>query len=122
MSQWRFNDSTLRVQIHNIPPLYHNSSNALGLARLIGEPADVGFQGGQELAKPFLRVHVRVDLTIPLTLGAYVTDCNEVIWAPFSYENVFHFCKDMAESVKRNLCVLVPVSYTHLTLPTKRIV
>ncbi|KAJ8438986.1 hypothetical protein Cgig2_018897 [Carnegiea gigantea] len=38
ISHWRFNDTALWVQIHNIAPLYHNSTNALGLARLIGDP------------------------------------------------------------------------------------
>ena len=60
---------------------------------MIGEPINVGFQGGLELSKAFLHVQVKVDLTSPLTPGTHITDVNEVFRAPFKYENVFHFCK-----------------------------
>ncbi|KAJ8431993.1 hypothetical protein Cgig2_005922 [Carnegiea gigantea] len=45
MSQWCFNDTVLWVQIQNFPLLDHNSTNALGLPQLIGEPINAGFQG-----------------------------------------------------------------------------
>ncbi|KAJ8424794.1 LOW QUALITY PROTEIN: hypothetical protein Cgig2_001808 [Carnegiea gigantea] len=117
MSRWRFTDTTLWVQIHNVHPLYHNSTTAFGLAQLIGEPIDVGFHRGLELSKAFLQARGRADLTTPLTPSAYITDSNEVFWSP--YENVFHLCKRCGKVDHRELTCTTPVPIAAMILDKK---
>ena len=73
-------------------------------------------------AHPDLSAEICVDLGVPLRpvhLSRFANDCLEVQLLANCRERDVFIIQPLGPPVQENLVELLPVSYTHLTLPTK---
>ena len=94
VEELKFNYTSFWVQVHDIPVRFMNQKVAAGICSQVGtvikKPEAEG-EGGS-----FMRIRVRVDITIPLSQGRRVSlGQGKEIWVSFKYEclpNICYWC------------------------------
>ncbi|XP_075640309.1 uncharacterized protein LOC142612063 [Castanea sativa] len=89
-----FNCTSFWVQVHNIPVRFMNQKVAKGICSNVGtiiKKSKTEVEGGS-----FMRVRVRMDITIPLSRGRMVSlGQGKELWVSFKYEclpNICYWC------------------------------
>ncbi|XP_030970196.1 uncharacterized protein LOC115990508 [Quercus lobata] len=90
VEELKFNYTSFWVQVHDIPVRFMNQKVAAGICSqvdtVIKKPEAEG-EGGS-----FMRVRVRVDITIPLSQGRRVSGQGKEICVSFKYERLPNIC------------------------------
>ncbi|XP_057454738.1 uncharacterized protein LOC130746201 [Lotus japonicus] len=90
----RFHRIPFWVQLHGIPLDMMTTSNATGIASILGEPLEVEDpRVGGKLLRPFFRVKVSINTNNPFVTGFWVPRRNlPKVWITLRYEKLQGYC------------------------------
>lgn len=88
-----FSETSIWIQIHNVPFNCLSRSMALVLGNSIGRVEDIDCDDNEIWTGPFMRIRVSIDIEKPLLRGVKLRNSDvDVVWCPILYEKLPDFC------------------------------